>query len=353
MSSKRVYRVIQVGLGSRGADWLPTLHNDERIEMVGGVDVNPKFVADHRAKYGCPESYYARTIPELMSRTSADVAVICAPSIYHPQLVDAALDAGLHIVMEKPFTSDFAEAKRVTARAKALGKHLVIAQNYRFWANSKAMRDAVHAEYIGKPEFAIVHHSFFASPHITVDSYMRRLRHMHAYEMSCHLFDLMRFIFGRNATRVYGKTYDPSWSWYTNGGGMALAMIEFDDGLLVQYYGSFVTTGPGDNSWRVEGRKGALLWNGFGKPRYQPSSQMYQDGKLVPGEGEERELPVPATAPDLQAIMYELFDALEGGPKPQTSADDNLYTLAICEAVARSSETGQAVVPAVIKGYFV
>jgi predicted dehydrogenase len=214
------------------------------------------------------------------------------------------------------------------------------------------MREAVEAEYIGKPEFALINHAFFATPHITVNSYMRRLRHMHAYEMSCHLFDLMRFVFGRNAIRVYGRTYDPSWSWYVNGGGMTLATIEFEEGLLVHYYGSFITTGPGDNSWRVEGQKGALLWNHFGKPRYRPSPQVYENGKLLPNEGEERELPVPPARPDLQAILYELFDALEGGPKPQTSADDNLYTLAICEAVARSSETGQVVVPALIKGYF-
>ncbi|MBM3215148.1 Gfo/Idh/MocA family oxidoreductase [Candidatus Poribacteria bacterium] len=344
MSPSQKCRVIEVGLGGRGADWAPVLHADERLEMVGGVDVNADIIAQHREKFGLAQSYYANSVASLVQRTPADFAVICAPSIYHPSLIDNALDAGLHVVVEKPFTVDFAEAKRVTEKAKQLGKQLVIAQNYRYWPNSKGMRDAIQAEHIGKPEYAIINHGFFASPHITVDSYMRRLRHMHAFEMSCHLFDLMRFIFGRNAVRIYGRTYDPSWSWYVNGGGMALASIEFEGGLHVEYHGSFVTTGPGDNHWSVEGAKGALLWTHFGKPRYRPAGQMYLDGKLVAGTGEgERELPVPDAARDLQAIVYETIEAAHGGPASQCRAEDNLNTLAICDAVARSSDSGAPV----------
>lgn len=347
MKEEKTYRVIAVALGGRGGSWSEMLHKNKRVKMVGGVDVNRKVVARHREKYNQKDNFYSDSLPSLAQRVEADLAVIAAPSIYHAELIDQALDAGMHVIVEKPFTVDFAAAQRVTEKAKSLGKQLVVAQNYRYSAGYRALRKAILEERIGAPEFAIVNTLWFTGGHVTGNSYMRRVPHMHAFEMSCHIFDLMRFIFNRNACRVFGKTYDTSWSWYENGGGMAIAMIEFSGGLLVSYNGSFISTGPREDSWRIEGTKGALLANG-GQLKFTPSPMIFKEGRLIESEESEQSLPMPPSVNDLQSILDETLAAIEGGKAPQTAADDNLYTLAICDAVARSSDSAEPVTPAIV-----
>ncbi|MFJ5862391.1 Gfo/Idh/MocA family protein [Pseudarthrobacter sp. NPDC092439] len=89
-------------------------------------------VADAAAKYGWAES--ATDWREVIARDDIDVVDICAPGWMHAEIAIAALEAGKHVLVEKPLANSLAEAEAMTAaaaKARGRGVQSMIGFNYR------------------------------------------------------------------------------------------------------------------------------------------------------------------------------------------------------------------------------
>jgi predicted dehydrogenase len=89
-------------------------------------------VADAAAKYGWAES--ATDWRSVITRDDIDIVDICAPGWMHAEIAIAALDAGKHVLVEKPLANTLAEAERMTsaaAKARTRGVQSMIGFNYR------------------------------------------------------------------------------------------------------------------------------------------------------------------------------------------------------------------------------
>src|SRR5690606_21932419 len=105
-------RVVAIAAGSHifGAAHVPALEATG-AEVVGVYDVRPEgaeAVASPRGWRVAP------TLDELLA-IEADVAVIAAPHPLHADLAERALDAGLHVLVEKPLAARPSEARRIVA----------------------------------------------------------------------------------------------------------------------------------------------------------------------------------------------------------------------------------------------
>jgi scyllo-inositol 2-dehydrogenase (NADP+) len=74
----------------------------------------------------------AGSVDSLLEDTSLHVLVVCAPNDVHGSLAERALRAGKHVVVEKPFTLDTGEARRLDALAQELGLCLTVFHNRRW-----------------------------------------------------------------------------------------------------------------------------------------------------------------------------------------------------------------------------
>ena len=110
-------RVIQVGLGFWGASWTDVVRAAPGVELAGVVDAAP--AARRPGARGARARARARRSPlldEALADLDADAVVIVTPPSSHGDLAIAALEAGRHVLVEKPLAPTLAEG-RVDRRA--------------------------------------------------------------------------------------------------------------------------------------------------------------------------------------------------------------------------------------------
>lgn len=272
---------------------------------------------------------------QAMQETKADIALLVTPPQTHLELTVAAVEQGLHVLMEKPIAADLAEAVKLAEFARTTDRRIMVNQNYRWRPEIAAVKAAVSSGMvgsIGQVEWR------FARNHKSVDfasGWRSRFGNLLLREMSIHHFDLMRYWLGRVPLSVYAENTNPSWSWIP-GGGAANALLRFEDGISAAYSGSWVNRGP-DTTWtgnvRLIGSMGAI--------------ELTDDvPSIVWEEGKREQLSMePMKYTELSCSLFELINAIRDNREPATSASDNLLSWLTACAAAESAEAG---VPAII-----
>jgi predicted dehydrogenase len=136
----KIYRGAILGLGgiARQAH-LPAFHGAvrERFDIVAAVDGAPEVTSPN----GIP---VARSVDQLLDFQPLDFVDICTPTASHLPLTLWALDAGYHVLCEKPVALNRAEAARVTKAARRAGRVVFPCHQYRFnpvWKQIRAWLD--------------------------------------------------------------------------------------------------------------------------------------------------------------------------------------------------------------------
>ena len=97
----------------------------------------------------------------LVARADVDLVVVATPNAQHHPVAKAALEAGKHVVVDKPFTLDAAQARELAALAQRGGKLLSVYQNRRFDADFRTLQDLLASGQIGRPVFLESHFDRF------------------------------------------------------------------------------------------------------------------------------------------------------------------------------------------------
>jgi predicted dehydrogenase len=140
-------RVGVIGAGSLGFHHARILREVAGAEMVGIFDADPARAATVSAELG------VRAFPARDALLEAvDAAVVAVPTTAHAEVALAALDAGVHLLIEKPIAASVEEADAIVARAEANG--LVVATGHveRFNGALRACE-----QYLEDPRFAESH----------------------------------------------------------------------------------------------------------------------------------------------------------------------------------------------------
>ncbi|TMD04677.1 MAG: Gfo/Idh/MocA family oxidoreductase [Chloroflexi bacterium] len=329
-------RVLQVGLGGWGRDWawrvLPDL---TEVELVGCVDPDPAALALVQKQAKVPAERCFATLESGLEATRAEAVLVTTILPGHATVTRAALEAGRHVLVEKPFTSDLAQARALVALADERELVLMVSQNYRFFPAVREVRRLVSEAPLG-PLHAI---SIDFRQYSPVGPNGPGAHHAYAQpllvDMSIHHFDLLRLILGREADSISCEAWNPPWSWF-RGPAAAVATINFDS-VVVSYRGSWISAGPitpWSGEWRMEFEDGEVLWSS----RSDDASRA--DVVTVHRRGAK---PVAAALPKLRRIdrwgcLAELVAAVRRRRQAESSARDNLGSLALMLAAVESAE---------------
>ncbi len=97
----------------------------------------------------------------LFARPDIDLVVVATPNAQHHPIARAALEAGKHVVVDKPFTLDAAQAHELAALAQQRGRLLSVYQNRRFDADYLTLRDVLASGQLGRPVYFESHFDRF------------------------------------------------------------------------------------------------------------------------------------------------------------------------------------------------
>src|SRR5438067_4092810 len=119
-------RVGIVGTG-RWADamYLPTLKRHPRVEIAAICGRNRARAAEMAGKYDIPQIF--TDYRELVANGNLHALMVATPDDLHYPIVMSALDAGLHVLCEKPLANTSAEASAMYEKAEAIGvRHMLL-----------------------------------------------------------------------------------------------------------------------------------------------------------------------------------------------------------------------------------
>lgn len=298
-----------------------------------------------------PQARIVRSPEEAIGAADTDLVVIATPNDVHAELAIAALGAGKHVVVDKPFTVTSGEADRVIAAAEKAGRKLSVYQNRRWDADFLTLKHLLAAGTLGEV------HTFESR----IDRYRpevpERWRDQVGlgtgllYDLGPHLID--------QALQLFGQ---PDWveaevMRQRNGAVVDDAFhLRLGKGELRINLSASALVADGRLRYAVHGNRGSFVKNGLdvqepqlraggmpGDPDFgiEPSVQW---GLLTAQEnGELRSRPIESR-PGRYLSFYEIMRRAieEDGPVPVDPRDARAG-IALIEAAFRASEAGKRI----------
>lgn len=134
---------------------LAKLH--DKIDLVAFCDIIEERAVTAAKQYGEPDAKVYIDYKEMLKDESIDVVHVCTPNISHCQLTVDSLEAGKHVMCEKPMAATSADAKKMLDAAKRTGKKLTIGYQNRFREDSLMMYQVCKNHELGDMYFAKAH----------------------------------------------------------------------------------------------------------------------------------------------------------------------------------------------------
>ncbi len=341
-------------------DYLPPMpvRRDHPIALIGAGGISSAHLDAYRAAGFDVKVIASRTLAHAVARRDAffpaaeatddvlgtmarpDIAVVDITT--HPEqraaLIEAALDAGKHVLSQKPFVLDLAVGERLVDVAEARGLMLAVNQQGRWAPHLSFMREAVRAGLVGEVQSVNlgIHwdHSWVAgTQHDEVDDLI-------LYDFAIHWFDFLASLIGGEAssvhattTRAPGQTPRPAM--------LAQALVAFPGGQAALQFDGATRHGPRDRTV-ITGSAGTL--ESIGPDLGQ------QQVTFTDASGFSRPVLAGTWFNDgFAGAMGALLSAVETGEPPLHNARDNLRSLELAFAAIASSHRGVPVRPGSVR----
>lgn len=325
--------VVQVGVGLWGRTWAELVSRAQGFRLAGVVDADAA-AREWAGELGVP---VFRRLEQALHAVRPEVVLLVSPPATHRPLAETALAAGSHVVIEKPLAPTLADAEAIVAASRAHGRIAMVAQNYRFRRQPRALAKLVGGGKLGRLlAIRCECRRDLRAAWISPRDWRGRMPYPYLLDMAVHHVDLVRSITGREIAEVDARSWpvpdgpfrhDPTVS----------ALLALDDGTPVAYHGTWTealgreTSWNGD--WELVGSAGRATWTGGVQAALRGTVAVAAHGDRP----HRAALPVLA-AIDRLGVLHEARRAILAGEEPESSAADNLRTLATVLAMARSTE---------------
>src|SRR5262249_15009351 len=150
------------------------------------------------------DKYGARVLTdyrELAARDDVDAVSICTPDFAHAAPALAMLEAGKHVLIEKPMTTDVDEAARIVAAARRSGVKAMVDFAQRWNPSNLTVKEAIIAGELGRPFMAYTRVSDAIS--VATKWFTWSARSGPQWFLYPHSMDLVRWLFEQEPVRVY------------------------------------------------------------------------------------------------------------------------------------------------------
>ncbi len=327
--------------GSNFLGWAGQVARREDAELVAAHDPDEGARARMAERGLLPKEAIYSDLSDMLGRTEADALLVCTPAAFHAPAIEAAAQAGLHVLVEKPLVTDPAEGRKLADRFARTGLVSTVVQNWRYKDVGRAIKQAVSSGRLGR-----IGHIFFRyvrnRENPNYPAYIFQEDYPLLYAMGSHHLDLFRHVLGQEIVSVRGESFRPPWSMYASQTGHALSM-RTEEGVFISYVGtiSSMNSAVPQESLVVEGEKGTLTndsdWS-------EPPLLFHPKGG---GESEDLTAHVAARSMREQYdvadahILEDFVRAVAEGRPSDCPLDDSLRSMELLEQCRLSLQQGE------------
>ena len=331
------FSAVVVGAGGISRAWFGPL-KAEKVAIPAVVDLNIDAARKRITEFELDGAEASSDLKATLARHQPDFVVDLTVPEAHAKVTCTALEAGCHVIGEKPMAASMAEARRMVRAAEKAGKMYMVSQSRRWNATHERISRVLTGGKLG--DLTTVNCQFYIGAHF--GGFRDAMDSPLILDMAIHHFDLVRYMTGADPVSVYAHEYNPKGSWYA-GDVAATCIFEMTGGLVFTYCGSWCAEGCGtswEGDWRIVGTKGSMLYAGGAEPT----------AELVTGQPkfirDRKPLTLPAARlkhPTMHGALREMLAFLRTGKQPQTECHDNIQSLAMVFAAIDSSRKGRKV----------
>ena len=338
MAKKSKYRVGLIGAGAiTQACHAPGYNKQKDVELVAFADPSVARHSEMIEAFG-PMTAYS-DIKEMLAKEDLDVVSVCTPNKFHAQATVAAIEAGCHVLCEKPMAVTLKEADRMIEAAKKSRKKLMIGFTHRLMSGPQKCKELLDKKVIGKPFMIRVRfahggpypgwakNSWFYSKDLARGGAM--------FDMGIHAIDLCLWMFGpiaavsaRAATLIKKIEVDDN----------AVLLLEFAKGPM-GYIEVGWTSKPGFSGLEIYGTEGSLICD------YRNNLVLY-GGKASAGTDSTDETTILDKSPTAGGWGIEIdhwMDVVRGRQRMTMDGKAGRAALEVALAAYKSSDSGKRV----------
>lgn len=349
-------KVAIIGTGSISNFHIGSYLKNPNIELYAFCDIDEERLNMMGDKYGVERRYtdkdvMLRELPEI------DAVSVCTWNSEHAACTIAALNAGCHVLCEKPMATTTEEAEAMRAAAEKNGKLLMIGFVRRFGDDCKIMEEFLENDYFGDIYYGkAIHLRRHGAPGGWFGDKARSAGGP-LIDLGVHIIDLTRYLLGNpKPVSVYGATFHklanrPD---IKTGRGvyrsstkvknvvfdvedLATAMIRYENGAVISVETSFSLNTKNDVR-RIE------LFGTKAGATFDPSLEIL--GTVGPHMSNVNLVTPTAFSFDglFEREIDHFIDCVQNGTKCKNPAEDGIEIMKILEAIYESASTGHEVI---------
>ncbi|MFD1713450.1 Gfo/Idh/MocA family protein [Amnibacterium flavum] len=332
-------RPLRVGLVGTG--WVAHQHvagyrsvADGVIDVVAACDPRADVLADFADRYTIERRFPDAT--SMIASGEIDAVVLLTPPSVRDEVIFPAMEAGVHLLIEKPFATTGGDAVRYVEAAEQAGITLAVSQNFRWFPEYVWLKERLARPDAGTPRY-LEARSFQNRPQAP-GVWRATERKLEMAIFSVHLIDRLQWLAAAHPVTVSAITR-PGFDESIPGEQFTTLTVEFEGGPVARITSSWTSLALPVQDARVDTEIGSAAVG-----RVHPMAGESW-GRAQFGDGSDEVAFADDDADPQMARSYgfsgrEFAEAVREGRQPAHSGRDNLKTMGIMEAAYLSADRG-------------
>lgn len=342
-------RMAFIGGGGIARTHMRYLSRMDDVEIVAVADVVEENAQRLCREFNIPESYL--DFEKMLENVQPDAVSVCTPNGMHAPCTIAAINAGAHVLVEKPLAMNATEGAQMVDAAKSKNRKLVIGFQHRFEPRTRFLRNAVANGELGKVLYGRVQALRRRGiPNWGVFGRKELQGGGPLIDIGVHVLETTHFVMGSpRPVSASGQTYTylgdkpstvvsqwPNWDYKTyNVEDLAVGMIRFDNGATLSIEASFAAHIEKDDwNFNLMGTHGGASWS---PPR------IFSDAHDHMVNTEPQWLPRERAGDEFRLKMRNFVDHVLYDTETLAPAEHGLMVQKMLDAIYESAETGREV----------
>ncbi|MFD2670730.1 Gfo/Idh/MocA family protein [Marinicrinis sediminis] len=320
---------------------------ENQMKVVALCDTDPKKMAGVAAQFDLPETTSCYTdYRELIREEQVDLIAICTDSGRHASIAIDCIQAGIHLIIEKPIALSIEDADQIIELANKHRVKVSACHQYRFNKAVQQVRKAVEEERFGRLMYGTATTRWYRD-----ESYYAQADWRGTWELDggtlmnqcIHNIDLLRWMMGDEVKEVIGLTDNLNHP-YIEAEDIGLAMILFENGGYGLVEGT-ANTYPLDleETLYLSGVKGTA--KAGGKSVNLIEEWHFSDGQDDPDAIRNlyKEMPPNVYGFGHERLYEDVKEAIEQDREPYVTAEDGKKAVELVLAIYQSAAEGKRI----------
>jgi predicted dehydrogenase len=308
--------------------------------LTAVADIKPSRAQHFAQEYGSAAytDYHA-----LLDRADVDVVSVCVPSGLHAQVAIDALQAGKHVLVEKPIAITLEDADRMIAAAETTGRKLGVVLQNRYNHPLQALRSAIDAGKLGRLHLGSACVRWYRPQSYYEDGWHGTwaMDGGALMNQSIHHIDALQWLMGP-VQSVYA--YAATRAHAMEAEDVGVAVVRFVDGALATIEGSTLTWPQNlEGSVAVFGEHGSVKIGGTALNRielWKVEGELEQEAELLTSQ---RVDPPSVYGYSHREVLRDFVQAVRQDREPDTPGREARKSLALVLAIYESARQGREV----------